>query len=87
MLMRSFNSSDGRVVRAPACGGVDSGLIPSRVKPMALKFAFTASLLDYHSINGTMWKASQQVRLLCCWEGHIEGLSPSWCSRQVTDNS
>ena len=41
-----LNSSDGRVVRASASGAVDSGLIPSRVKPMTLKLVFTASLLD-----------------------------------------
>ena len=38
--------SDGRVVRASASGAVDSGLIPSRVKPMTLKLVFTATLLD-----------------------------------------
>ena len=27
-------------------GAVESGLIPSRVKPMTLKLVFTASLLD-----------------------------------------
>ena len=33
-------------VRASALGAVDSGLIPSRVKPMTLKLVFTAFLLD-----------------------------------------
>ena len=42
----SFNSSDGRVDRASASEAVDSGSIPSRVKPMTLKLVFTASLLD-----------------------------------------
>ena len=42
----SINSSDGRADRASAAGAVDSGLIPSRVKPMTSKYAFTASLLD-----------------------------------------
>ena len=32
--------------RASASGAVDSGLIPSRVKPMTLKLAFKVSLLD-----------------------------------------
>ena len=41
-----LNSSDGRVVRASASGTVDSGFIPSRVKPMTLKLVFTASLRD-----------------------------------------
>ena len=39
-------SLDGRVVRASAFATVDSGLIPSRVKPMTLKLVFTASLFD-----------------------------------------
>ena len=41
-----FISSYRRVERASASGAVDSGLIPSRVKPMSLKLVFTASLLD-----------------------------------------
>ena len=40
----NFDISDGRVVRAFACGAVDSGLIVSRVEPTTLKF--TASLLN-----------------------------------------
>ena len=46
--LATFNSSDGRVVRASASGAVDLGLIPSRVKPTTLKLVFTAtaSLLD-----------------------------------------
>ena len=42
----NFGSSDGRMVRASASGAEDSGLIPSRVKPMTLKLVFTSSLLD-----------------------------------------
>ena len=42
----SAQSSDGRVIRASASGAVDSGLSPRRVKPIALKLVFTASLLD-----------------------------------------
>ena len=38
--------SDGRVVRASAFGAVDSGLIPSWVKPMFLKLVFAVSLRD-----------------------------------------
>ena len=41
-----FHCSDGRVVRASASETVDLGLIPSRIKPMTLKLALTASLLD-----------------------------------------
>ena len=35
----------GQVARE-SVGAVDSGLIPSRVKPMTLKLVFTASLFD-----------------------------------------
>ena len=44
--LNQSNSLDGRMVRTSASGAVDSGLIPSRVKPMTLKLVFTASLLD-----------------------------------------
>ena len=46
LLLPSLSSSDGRVVKAYASVTVDSGLIPSRVKPMTLKLLFTTSLLD-----------------------------------------
>ena len=39
---RKINSSDCRVVRAPAAGALDLGLIPSRVQPMTLKLVFLA---------------------------------------------
>ena len=35
-------SSNDRVVKASVSGAVDSGLDPSRVKPMTLKLVFTA---------------------------------------------
>ena len=41
--------SDGRIVRlvrASTSEAVDSGLIPSGIKPITLKLVFTASLLD-----------------------------------------
>ena len=40
------NSSEYRMVRASASGAIDSGLTPSRAKPMTLELAYTASLLD-----------------------------------------
>ena len=45
------NSSNGQMVRASASGAVDSSLIPSLVKPMALKLVFTASLLDVQALK------------------------------------
>ena len=37
MVYVSINSSDGRVIKASASGAVNSGLIPSLVKPIDLK--------------------------------------------------
>ena len=63
---------DGRVVRTSVSGAVDSGLILSRIKPMTLKLAFTACLLDA-PMKGTVWRTSRQVYLLCRWERHRAG--------------
>ena len=52
--------SDGQVVRASGSGAVDSGRIPSRVKPMTVILVFTASLLDAQH-SGTAWRTSRQV--------------------------
>ena len=41
-----FNGFDGRGLRISAFGAVDSVLIPIQVKPMNVKWLFTASLLD-----------------------------------------
>ena len=43
---RITNSRDGQLVRASASRAVDSGLIPSVVKPMTFKLVFTVSPLD-----------------------------------------
>ena len=40
------NSRDGQVVRASASRAVDSGLIPSRIKPMTFKLFFSVSPLE-----------------------------------------
>ena len=45
-IIRFYNISDGRVVRASASGAVNAGWIPSRVKPVTLKLVFIAFLLD-----------------------------------------
>ena len=55
-----------------ALGVVYLCFIPSQVKPVTLKLVFTASLLD---AQGTMWRASRQVYLLCRWERHLAGFS------------
>ena len=60
--------------RASVSGVVNSGLIPSRVRPTTLKFVFTPSCLTF-SIKGTVWRTSRQVYLLCRWERHLTRLS------------
>ena len=63
-------SSEVRVVRTPASGAVDSGLIPSRVKPMILKLVLRPPCLTL-SIKGAVWQTSRQVYLLCRWENRL----------------
>ena len=46
LIYDDIENLDDRVIRASAFGAVDSGLIPSRVKPMTIKLVFTASLFD-----------------------------------------
>ena len=53
------------MVRASASGVVDSGLIPSRVKPRLPCLTFNT--------KGAVWRKNQQVCLLCRWERHLAG--------------
>ena len=46
LVMRKRGSMWPSGMERPSLQLVDSGLIPSRVKPMTLKLVFTASLLD-----------------------------------------
>ena len=74
----AFNSSDGRVNGSSASEALDSGLIPSRVKPMPLKLVFTVSLLDaqYRRDSGenklatlfvvSLGKALGEIPPFCC---------------------
>ena len=80
-----INSSDGQVVRASALGAVDLGLIPSRVKPIALKLVSTASLFDAQHLRDSV--ESKQANLLVPLGKAISGISPSWCGRQMAGNS
>ena len=57
---KEWRSSEGRVARASASGAVDSGLIPSRVKPMTLNLVVTASLLDAQQ-NRTVYFSTPQA--------------------------
>ena len=60
------------MVRASASGAVDSGLIPSRVKPMTLKLACTTLCLTF-GIKETVWRTNRTIHLLCRWERHLAG--------------
>ena len=79
-------SSDGRVVRASASGAADSGLIPSRVKPMILKLVFAASLLDAQHERDSV--DNKPASLLVVPLGSaLSRIPPSWCGRQMAGNS
>ena len=60
-------SSDGRVVRASASGAVDSGLIPSRVKPMTLELVYTAFPASRSALKGQC--GEQAGKFTCCAVG------------------
>ena len=78
------NSSDGRVVSTSALGAVDLDLIPSRVKPVTLKLAFTASLLDAQHFRDSV--KNEPASLLVGPLGKaFSGIPPSWCGRQMAD--
>ena len=74
------------MARACASGAVDSGLIPSQVKPMILTLVFTASLLD-----AKHWKDNEKnklagLRVAPLGKAFSEVFS-SWCGRQMAGNS
>ena len=52
------------MIRAFAFRVVDSGLIPSRIKPMTLKLVFTASLVDAEHQKGEC--GEQAGTFTCC---------------------
>ena len=66
---------------ASASGAVDSGLIPSRVKPMTLKSVFTASLLDAQHQRDSV--ENKPASLLVPLGKALSGIPPSWCGRQM----
>ena len=81
-----LNSSNGRVVRASASGAVDSGLTPSRDKPMTVKLVFTASLLDAQHERDSVENKPESL-LVVLMEKALSGIFPSWCGRQMAGNS
>ena len=74
------------MIRASASGDVDLGLIPGRVKPMAIKLVFTAFLLDAQHYTDSV--ENKPASLLVVPLGKALGrIPPSWCGRQMAGNS
>ena len=62
------------MVTASVFGTVDSGLIPSRVKPMTLRLVLVASLLDAQHY----WDSAENkppILLVASLQRHLAGLS------------
>ena len=67
-----------------ASGAVDTGLISSRVKPMTLKLVVTASLFDVQHLRDSV--ENKPASLLVLLGRALNGITPSWCGRQVAGN-
>ena len=63
-----IDNSNSRVVRASAFGAVDSGLVPSQVKPMAVKLVFKAFPCLTLSIDGAVRRTNRQVTCCFIWK-------------------
>ena len=64
---------------------LNSGLIPSRVKPMTLKLVSTASLLDAQHQRDSV--ENKPASLLVPLGKALSEIFPSWCGRQMAGNS
>ena len=73
------------MVRASAPVAVNSGLIPSWVKPMILRLVIMASLLDAQHYRDNV--ANKLTRLLVVPLGKALSGMPLSCGRQVAGNS
>ena len=81
-----FACFDGRVVRASTSGTVDLGLIPRRIKPIALKLVFTASLLDAQHYKDSVKNKLASLLVVPLGKA-LCGIPPSSCGRQMAGNS
>ena len=81
-ISQDFSSSDGQVKSASSSGSVDSGLIPSRIKPMTLKLLFTASLFGAQHNKNRVKNKPASVPL----GKALSRIPPSWCNRQIAGN-
>ena len=65
-----------------ASGDIDSGLIPSWVKPMTLKLVFAAFLLDAQHLRDSV--ENKPASLLVAPLGKaLVGVVPCWCGRKT----
>ena len=62
--------------RASVSLAVDSGLIPSRVKPVTLKLVFTASLLDAQHYTNSMKNKPASLLVVALGKA-LSGIPPS----------
>ena len=72
---------------ASASAVVDSGLIPSRVKPITFKLVFTASLLDaQHQRESVKNKPASLLVVMQIWDKSNANIPKSmwFCSVQIT---
>ena len=81
-----MNSSDDGVVRTPASGSVNSGLIPSRVEPVTFELVFTASLLGVQHQRDVV-KNKPAGLLVVPSQKALHGILPSQCGRQMAGRS
>ena len=72
--------------RASASGAVDSGLIPSPVKPMTLELAFPASLLDTQHERDCV-KNKQASAFAAQLKKTLHRIPPFRSGRQMAGNS
>ena len=70
----------------PASRAVDLGLIPSRVKPMTLKWVFTVYLLDAQHYRNSVENKPASLLVVPLGKA-LSGIPPSWCGRQMAGNS
>ena len=83
---RGNNSSVGGVIRASTSGAADVGLIPSLVKPMTLKLAFTASLFDAQHYRDSVENKLASLVVVPMREV-LRGIPPFLCDRRVAGYS
>ena len=75
------------MVRAFASGAVDSGLIPSQVKPITFILVLKASLLDAQHLRASVESIKHASLLVVPLGKALKEIPPSWCVKQIAGNS